>query len=200
MKRILDRLVAHSMANTLAHVAGFAIIVALVLSFDWGILGASRNAMQENGRRVSQLRDLIQTNADLRNRIQQVRHQIATEVVDVKPQDLSWVTQSRESEFLAEVSRIALEFGLKIDSFQRGQKTTRENMSTLQITMYSQGDFASLYQVIKAVEHLPFLVRVNRCQIDNTRFESRVKAEVVFVLYYDFKPQFPVDDKVASTR
>ena len=153
----------------LLHAAGLLATVASVAGivvFVFGSLDAQsiELAFQSTELRqtVRESDEIIANNRELRNTLDEVNQRIKHLSSQI-PQT------AQESEFLAQLSRLAQSAGLEIDNYQPGIAKKVEKHRALDIALTINGNYRSMCQFFDGIQNLPRVCRINTLHILNQK-------------------------------
>lgn len=89
-----------------------------------------------------------------------------------------------EADFLAQVSRLADEIGLRIQDYRPGAVTAKTSYSVLRVDLICEGDYPSVCRFLDGLSQLPRHCTVVRLQIDSAKSKQDYSANMSLELYF----------------
>lgn len=91
--------------------------------------------------------------------------------------------EPREADFLAQVSELADESGLRIQDYRPGVVTPRHLYSTMRVDLICEGDYESICKFLDGLSALPRHSTMVRLEIDSTIDKKHYSARISLELY-----------------
>jgi Tfp pilus assembly protein PilO len=92
-------------------------------------------------------------------------------------------TAPRESDFLAQVCRLADQTGVEVADYHPQSIEKRENHQEMQVKLSMRGGYPALCQFLAEVDHLPRLCRLTQLEVGSAVAGTRLPVEMTFRIY-----------------
>jgi len=90
----------------------------------------------------------------------------------------------QEAEFLADVSRLADQVGLKIHDYRPGAAVSEPSYGVLQVDLICRGDYSSVCSFLDHLSRLPRYSTIAGLQIEADGKSAEYSAKITVLLYY----------------
>lgn len=150
---------AAGLLATVASVAGIVVFVFGSLDAQSIELAFQSTELRQSVRNSD---EIIANNRELRKTLDEVNQRIKHLSSQI-PQT------AQESEFLAQLSRLAQSSGLEIDNYQPGIAKKVEKHRALDVALTINGNYQSMCQFFAGIQNLPRVCRINTLRILNQK-------------------------------
>jgi len=163
---------------------GACVAVVIVTAAHFAVYGPIDDRADGSVRETDRLRAILRDEADVRAEHARVQRRLATARRQAMTLQARIPDEPQETEFLAQASQLAGQFGLKIDDYRPGAVTAGKAYSELQVDLICQGDYTSICRFLDQLSKLPRHSTIGRLQVDadHNRPENSVKISVT--LYF----------------
>jgi Tfp pilus assembly protein PilO len=91
--------------------------------------------------------------------------------------------EPREADFLAQVSRLADEVGLRIRDYRPGVVKPRESYSTMRVDLICEGNYDSICRFVDGLSRLPRHSTIVRLEVDSAGKQKFYSTNISLELY-----------------
>lgn len=92
--------------------------------------------------------------------------------------------EPREGEFLADLTRLAGEYGVAIEDFRRGVSESTETHSLVSVSVNVRGDYRGICGLIEGVSKLPRLAELTQLTVRREAGDASYPVNLTYALYY----------------
>lgn len=148
------------------------------------VLGPIQNQMQSVRAEAVGYRDLIQRASEVANRKQKLTLELekSRQTADELAQRIP--AAPRESDFLHQISHLANRSGLEVTDYHPGGIEKRENHEEMEVRVDTRGEYEPLCRFLKEIDALPRLCRLTEMDISTDAKDSKLKADLLFRIYF----------------
>lgn len=104
---------------------------------------------------------------------------------------------AEDGEFLAVAAQVAEDEGLQIIDYQRGQATTKDGHSQIDLGLKCIGDYAGLCRFLTRLEEMPRVSNVTQLRLQTLPGKKLYPVEIRLVLYYGLETKLADTDLTA---
>lgn len=140
--------------------------------------------LSEASQQSTELQELIRQISDITLKHQSLEAELAksqqatTELLQRIP------TAPRESDFLAQVCRLADRTGMEVADYHPGTVEKRENHHEMEVKVSTRGEYAALSKFLEQVDHLPRLCRLTQLDVVAAPAGETLSVEMSFRIYF----------------
>lgn len=160
--------------------AGIAVLSVVYLSASAPIT----SWRAELSERTRQLRSALREGPTLRRNHAALSEQydgLMTRVADVVKR---MPDEPRDDEFLADISRLAAEHGVRIEDFRRGSVSEATTHASVTVMLTARATYAGLCGLVNAIDELPRLAELDALSVSSDPQSDEYPVKLQYTLYY----------------
>ncbi|MEO1497072.1 MAG: type 4a pilus biogenesis protein PilO [Planctomycetota bacterium] len=136
------------------------------------------------GERTRQLQTALRDGPSLRRNHAALSEQFSGLMTRVEDVMKAMPDEPRDDEFLADISRLAIEHGVQIDDFRRGAVTENDTHAAVTVMLSVQTPYRGLCGLIHAIDELPRLAELEELRVESEAYTERYPVTLHYTLYY----------------
>ena len=138
----------------------------------------------ETNRQSGELQQLIQQTSDITLKRQSLEAELAKSRQATADLLQRIPIAPRESDFLAQVCRLADQTGMEVADYTPGALEKRENHHEMEVQVNTRGEYPSLCKFLEQVDHLPRLCRLTHLEVVTAPVGENLLIEMSFRIYF----------------
>lgn len=182
MQPILQR--SPNLTTGVAHLVGLACLIA-ILSFFYFVVHKPLATLQvETEIKVELIQIKLAEATNIRANHADTLEELTKLRAKVDVLNARVPTIPNESEFLGDISRLALDHGLRIDDFRRAPTTVEHDVPNIAVQVTGAANHRSLCEFLDAVDSLPRIALLTRLSVNPRPYEEDYPIQLNYALYY----------------
>lgn len=181
------------------HGLGIIVAIAIALSAEFILYRPIDDRTAACAGRIEKLQTLFRDEDQLRTEHTRLCKELAIARKQAATLHARIPDEPRESDFLAQASRLAGEVGLQIQDYRPGKATSRQTHSVMQVDLICKGDCASIAHFLDRLSKLPRHSTISRLEIDAESSQADYATKISVTLYFGVNGR-PDADKKGTTH
>ncbi|MBC8356456.1 MAG: type 4a pilus biogenesis protein PilO [Planctomycetes bacterium] len=168
----------------LFHLGGLATLVLGAFVYQFIVSGVLTHQQSANATAIAELEVLLETERHTEREFASLQEELVRLEASAEAARQRIPESPQESDFLAQISEAAIEKGLSIQNFTRGEVTVLETHSQLQIRLQGAGDYASVCGFFEKMKTFSRVATVNHLNLQIPANSEIYPLDMTLTLYF----------------